>query len=71
MLSGKREVALHFKVLLYRAFAAEAPEDGSGSGTGQGGAAGDLVNGVVVAGGDEVVASGGAGGDFVDAWAVC
>jgi len=67
MLPREREIALHFKVFLDSAFAAETPENGSRAGAGESGAAGDLVDGVVVAGGDEVVAGGGAGGYFVDA----
>ena len=71
MLTGECEVVLHFEVFLDGAFAAETPKDGAGAGAGEGGAPGDLVDGVVVAGGDEVVAGGVAGGYFVDAWVVC
>jgi len=71
VLSGECKVILHFKVLLDGAFAAETPEDGAGARAGQSRATGDFVDGVVVAGRDEVVAGGGAGGDFVDAWGLC
>ena len=71
VLSGECKVILHSKVFLDCTLATETPKDGAWAGAGKGGTAGDFVDGVVVAGRDEVVACGGAGGYFVDAWGLC
>jgi len=68
VLPGKGKVGKQGKVFVDCAFAAEAPEDCAWLCAGESGGAGDFVDGVVMAAGDEVVACGRAVEDFLDAY---